>query len=79
LTNNIGINDLGQISGSYVDAGGVRQGLVLEYGQYTRLGPRGAINVFASGINRCGKIVGPHTDADTGIVHGYLATPIPEP
>jgi uncharacterized membrane protein len=79
LTNNIGINDLGEISGSYVDAGGVRHGLVLEYGQYTMLDPPGAINVFASGINRSGKIVGPYTDAASGIVHGYLATPIPEP
>ncbi len=78
LTNNIGINDLGQISGTYIEAvSGVRHGLVLEYGQYTTLDPPGDVNnVFGSGINASGWIVGPYTDASTRMVHGYLATPI---
>ena len=75
LNNTIGINDLGQISGTYRDADGRRHGFVLEYGQYTTLDPPGAVNVFASGINASGWIVGPYTDADTNIVHGYLAIP----
>ncbi len=80
LTNTIGINDLGQISGTYRDADGIRYGFVLEYGQYTTLHPPpGAMNVFASGINTSGLIVGPYTEAATGRIYGYLATPLPEP
>ncbi len=77
VTNNVGINDLGQISGSYIEeVGGVRHGLVLEYGQYTTpLDPPDAVDgVFASGINASGWIVGPYTDAKER-THGYLAIP----
>ena len=79
LTSNVGINDPGQISGSFIDADGVRHGFVNEYGQYTTIDPPGGITVFASGINASGWIVGPYTEAATGIIHGYLARPVPEP
>ncbi len=79
LTNAIGINDLGQISGSFIDSRSIRHGFVLEYGQYTPLDPPEGINIYASGINASGWIVGQYTEAATPRVHGYLATPVPEP
>src|SRR5262249_44973624 len=67
-----GINDLGQIVGSYADAADVPHGFLLSGGSYTTPDvPRGA-PTHAPGVNDTGQIVG---SSDR---HAFLTTPIPE-
>jgi probable HAF family extracellular repeat protein len=68
-----GINDLGQIVGSYVDAiDGFRHGFLLSKGVYTSLDVPGAANfTVAEGINNAGQIVGFFLDADFNR-HGFV-------
>jgi probable HAF family extracellular repeat protein len=69
----IGINDLGQIVGDYVDAtDGNRHGFLLSQGTYTKpLDPPGSSLTVAEGINNAGVIVGFYLDANNA-QHGFL-------
>src|SRR5262245_2109304 len=60
-----GINDSGQIVGSY---GG--HGFLLDQGSYTTIDVPGAQATFATGINDSGQIVGWYLDAGGG-QHGF--------
>jgi probable HAF family extracellular repeat protein len=78
-TNALGINNLGQVVGSYTDQdSGPRHGFVYRDGMYTTFDVPGSTFTGADGINDFGQIVGYYTDA-AGNQHGFLATPTPEP
>jgi probable HAF family extracellular repeat protein len=79
LTDAYGINDAGQIVGYYqIGAFDTSvHGLLVSGGEYTTLDVPGSTRTLAFGINNVGQIVGEYEDS-TG-VHGFLATPVPEP
>jgi hypothetical protein len=63
-TSAIGINERGDILGSY-EAGGIAHGFLLDHGTFS------TIDVLGSGINNRGDIVGVYIGADFA-VHGFL-------
>jgi probable HAF family extracellular repeat protein len=67
-----GINDAGQIVGTYGDAGGFH-GFLLSSGAYTTLDVPGEIYTGADDINDRGQIVGLYRDA-SDVRHGFLLT-----
>jgi probable HAF family extracellular repeat protein len=75
-----GINNAGQIVGSFRDAGGVFHSFLKDGTTFTTIDVPGAFpgSTQANGINDVGQIVGTFTDA-TGVGHGFVATPVPEP
>lgn len=72
-----GINSDGRIVGEYFAADGTLHGFLEQGGSYTTIDIPGAIYTSATGINDRGQIVGNFEDT-TG-VHGFVATPTPEP
>ena len=75
-----GINDAGQIVGSFTDNAGFGYGFLEVDDVFTILDVPGGIRTEAHGINDAGRIVGSFGDS-TG-EHGFLATPVsavPEP
>ncbi|MBV8511219.1 MAG: hypothetical protein JO289_13765 [Xanthobacteraceae bacterium] len=72
LTTSAGINDRGQIVGTYVDSTGESHGYLDTNGRFTTIDPPGATSAEASGINDRGQIVGFYSDS-TG-QHGFLDT-----
>lgn len=67
-----GINNAGQIVGSYTDNSGVRHGFLLTgYTMYSAVDYPGAIATTASGINNMGEIVGTYEDSNQRY-HGFL-------
>src|SRR5438105_4550842 len=64
-----GINDSGQIVGSYPDAAGWH-GFLLDNGSYTTLDVPGSLSTRAIGINATGQIVGSYWDGSTD--RGFL-------
>lgn len=75
-----GINDAGQIVGLFYAAGSFQHphGFLKEGDTYTQLDVPNAAATVAHGINDAGWIVGSFRDA-SGVTHGFLATPVPEP
>jgi probable HAF family extracellular repeat protein len=75
-----GINDAGQIVGTFSDSTGFH-GFLNAGGSFTQIDVPDATNTQAFGINDAGQIVGLFIDS-TG-EHGFLATPtaapVPEP
>src|SRR5438034_1604260 len=67
-----GINDRGQIVGTYADAGGMVGGFLLDNGTFTTINFPGATDSRADAINDRGQIAGGYTDA-AGF-HGYRLT-----
>jgi len=61
-TQAIGINNVGDVVGSYV-AGGQTHGFLLRSGQYTTISFPGAQSTTASSINDEGDVLGFYTDA----------------
>ncbi len=57
-TQALGINNLGDIVGDYVDAGGVMHGFVDIAGMFSTIDPPGSAGTTANGINDLGQIVG---------------------
>src|SRR5439155_235456 len=75
-TKTFGINDAGQIVGTY--ARGTNHGFLLSGGVFTDVDdPQATQGTEAQGINAMGQVVGEYDDA-TGI-HGFLMTPEPNP
>lgn len=66
-----GINDKGDVVGTYVDVNGSRHGFLLSKGTYTTLDVPGAIQTVAEGINNAGEIVGEWNDAESNR-HGFV-------
>jgi len=69
-----GINNAGDIVGSYADANAVRKGFWLRNGVFETIAPEGATDTRAFGINASGQITGRYKDAD-GVQHGFLREP----
>jgi probable HAF family extracellular repeat protein len=65
-----GINDRGQIVGSYEDSNGVH-GFLLHRGVFTTIDAPGAMATLARGINNRGQIVGRYLTTD-GVDHLFL-------
>ena len=71
-----GINDLGQVVGSYIDGSGNEDGFLYSNGAWTTLEDPAAANgpsggTFADGINASGQIVGSYID-NSGNANGFL-------
>src|SRR5262249_31103353 len=73
-----GINNFGQIVGTYSNHNVTSHGFLWKDGVYTTFDVPGAISTTLSGINDYGEIVGSYTDG-AGVGHGFLASPTPEP
>jgi uncharacterized membrane protein len=72
-----GINDTDVIVGQVTD-GSYYHGFVKDASGYTIFDVPGAVDTFPRGINSSGQIVG-YLDESDGAVHGFVATPVPEP
>jgi hypothetical protein len=73
-----GINNLGQIVGSYL-VNGVAHGFLLSSaGAYTTVDVPGASSTYITGSNDAGQLIGGYYDS-SGNEHAFFASPIPEP
>jgi hypothetical protein len=76
-TTPLGINDRGQVVGSYYQTAPFRppgskpRGFLLDHGKLTRLDVPGAAGTLAMGINNRGQVVGQYQQPD-GTSHGFL-------
>jgi probable HAF family extracellular repeat protein len=66
-----GINDAGQIVGSYVDAGSVEHGFLVSGGTYSTVDVPGAATTQANGINDAGAISG-YSSTSGGATTGFV-------
>jgi YVTN family beta-propeller protein len=66
-----GINNRGEIVGSYTDSDGLSHGFTLLNGQFTAFNVPGALGTFPAGINDLDEIVGSYVDAQS-VLHGFL-------
>ena len=73
----LGVNNLGDIVGDYIDGGGVMHGYLDVGGVFTSFDPSGSAGTTANGINDLGQIVGFYVDANDNTI-GFLAQ-VPEP
>lgn len=71
MTETSGINNLGQVVGTYTDAAGKPHGFIYQNGTYTTLDYPGTQNNFAFGISHSGRIVG--SDSAVGVQGPYHA------
>ena len=76
-TQALGINDLGQIVGDYVDAGDVMHGSLDNNGDFLSRAPSGSTGTSLNGINDQGMFVGVYSNA-AGSSIGTVGT-VPEP
>ena len=67
-----GINNSGQIVGTFRYTDGVDHGFLLSGGGYTTLDPPGSLNSSAEGINDTSQIVGTYDVPISPGAHGYL-------
>src|SRR5205823_13024463 len=75
-----GVNDSGQIVGSYSLGAGPSFGFLYDHGAFTPINDPEAAprsQTIPTGINNLGQIAGYFTDASNR-THGFLATPVPE-
>ena len=75
----LGVNDLGEIVGSYVGADGNTHGYIDNNGVFTSFDPPGSASTTINGVNDKGDIVGFYTNPTTDTVDGFVGTPVPEP
>lgn len=69
-----GINNAGQIAGSFLDSSGRFHGFLLDRvgGTFTTISVAGAANTFVFGINNNGQMVGTFGDSLSGSTRGFL-------
>jgi uncharacterized membrane protein len=77
-TQALGVNDLGQIVGDFVDNMGVMHGFLDIGGVFSTLDPNGSTATTINGINDLGTVVGFYVDADGNTI-GTVGTTVPEP
>ncbi len=79
FTQALGVNNLGEIVGFYVDnSTGVQHGYVDNGGVFTSFDPYGSASTTINGVNNLGDIVGFYTNPTTDSVIGFVGTPVPE-
>jgi probable HAF family extracellular repeat protein len=66
----LGINNLGQIVGSYIDASGHSHGFLYSGGGFTTLDDPSGTDTVATGINELGQIVGHYSNGS--VQHSFL-------
>jgi probable HAF family extracellular repeat protein len=71
-----GINDLGQIVGSYYDSSG-EHGFIYSGGAYTIIDAPGGTSTTVDGINDLGQIIGYYEDLAAFATVGFVADPTP--
>src|SRR3954452_6399047 len=69
-----GINNAGQIVGSFVDGNFTTNGFLSTGGSFTQIDVPGASRTEAWGINNAGQIVGSFVDDPRFTSHGFLNT-----
>jgi PEP-CTERM motif len=79
FTQALGVNDLGEIVGFYVDVFGNQHGYIDNGGVFTSFDPPFSASTTINGINDKGDIVGFYTNPTTDTVDGFVGTPVPEP
>lgn len=79
FTQALGVNNLGEIVGFYVDGSGVQHGYIDNGGVFTSFDPPGSASTTINGVNNLGDIVGFYTNPKTDTVDGFVGTPVPEP
>ena len=79
FTQALGVNDLGEIVGSYTDSAGVQHGYIDNGGVFTSFDPPDSASTTINGLNNKGDIVGFYTPASGDAVVGFVGTPVPEP
>lgn len=77
-TQALGINNNGELVGTYTDEAGDQHGFIEITGEFSSFDPAGSSNTTINGVNDQGQIVGFYTDKDTNVT-GFVATPVPEP
>lgn len=69
----LGINDAGQIVGSFTDTGSsIQHGFLDSGGLFTTIDVPGAAQTVVDGINDAGQVVGYYSTGFGGISHGFL-------
>jgi probable HAF family extracellular repeat protein len=76
LTQPLGLNDQGQVIGTYNDMAGVAHGFLYSGGLFFTIDPPGSTATVLNGINNAGTIVGFFTDAENNTI-GIVVTPEP--
>jgi uncharacterized membrane protein len=71
FTNAVGLNNLNDVVGRYVDKDKVGHGYVFRNGKFTTFDPPGSVDTRPRAINDLGNIVGFYFDS-AGIEHGFL-------
>jgi PEP-CTERM motif len=79
FTQALGVNDLGEIVGSYVGADGNTHGYIDNNGVFTSFDPPGSASTTINGVNDKGDIAGFYTNPATDTTDGFVGTPVPEP
>jgi hypothetical protein len=78
FTQALGVNDLGEIVGFYVDPiTGVQHGYIDNGGVFTSFDPPDSASTTINGLNDKGDIVGFFTDNNDHVL-GFVGTPVPE-
>jgi len=73
-TNPVGINDIGEIAGYYIDGNGATHGFVRTTGgKITTFDPTGSVATYPFNINNFGVIAGLFYDTN-GVGHGFVRT-----
>jgi len=68
-----GVNNLGEVSGFYVDSGGTTHGFLLNGSTLTTIDPPGSTFTQALGVNDQGQVSGVYIDS-SNVQHGFLDT-----
>ena len=63
FTQSIGLNDAGEVVGTYIDTAGNYHGFKLVNGHYTSIDPPGSVLTVVTDVNDSGEIVGLYYDA----------------
>jgi hypothetical protein len=71
----VGLNDLGEITGNYIDGTSIYHGFFRgRDGEITNIDPLSSVGTFPEGINEFGVVTGLYIDANN-VYHGFMRIP----